>query len=424
MDAHGSPPMIRLRGVAVHNLKQVDLDLPHRRLIAFCGVSGSGKTSLALDTLYTEGQRRYVESFSTYTRQFLEQLDKPAAESIEGIPPSIAVARKNVSRSSRATVGSSTQVNEHLQLLFARIGEVICYECGERVERDSAESAADELLRLPSGTRVMLGFVSQRGKERHAEEWLGDLAALGYRRCVLAEKTEEIRPELAPRLAELKEIEVVVDRVTAQPDGSTRLRDSLESSLEAGRGAAVAWVEASAEGVGSLLRLDDAIAQETRQSQKTPDPVQLDDRAWIVRRFSNRLRCERCGIQYPDVEPQLLNYNNPLGACKACEGFGNIIDVDMQRVVPDAEKSLRDGAIAPWNTPAYAHELEELLALAPKYGIPVDVPFRDLNEEHLRLIREGVPEKKFGGLTGFFNWLERRKYKMHIRVFLSRWRSY
>ena len=272
MNANGSPPMIRLRGVAVHNLKQVDLDLPHRQLIAFCGVSGSGKTSLALDTLYTEGQRRYVESFSTYTRQFLEQLDKPAAESIEGIPPSVAVARKSVSRSSRATVGSSTQVNEHLQLLFARIGEVVCYECGERVERDSAESAADELLRLPSGTRVMLGFASQRGKERNAEEWLADLAALGYRRCVLDGKTEEIGPALAGRLGALKELEVVVDRVTAQPDGSTRLRDSLESSLEAGRGAAVAWIEASPEGVGSLLRLDDVTDRETRQSQKTPDP--------------------------------------------------------------------------------------------------------------------------------------------------------
>jgi len=435
VNANGSPPMIRLRGVAVHNLKQVDLDLPHRRLIAFCGVSGSGKTSLALDTLYTEGQRRYVESFSTYTRQFLEQLDKPAAESIEGIPPSVAVARKNVSRSSRATVGSSTQVNEHLQLLFARLGEVICYECGERVERDSAESAADELLRLPSGTRVMLGFASQRGKERNAEEWLGDLAALGYRRCVLAGKTEEIGPELASRLTELKEIEVVVDRVTAQPEGATRLRDSLESALEAGRGAAVAWMEDSPPlqgGVGGGIP-DVSISSHTAITNVEPltQPLpsgerglNIDGRTWLKRRFSRRLRCERCGIQYPDVEPQLLNYNNPLGACKACEGFGNIIDVDMQRVVPDAEKSLRDGAIAPWNTPAYAHELEELLALAPKYGIPVDVPFRELSDEQLRLIREGVPEKKFGGLTGFFNWLERRKYKMHIRVFLSRWRSY
>ncbi|MBA3484436.1 MAG: excinuclease ABC subunit UvrA [Pirellulales bacterium] len=410
---NGSPPTIRLRGVAVHNLKQVDLDLPHRQWIAFCGVSGSGKTSLALDTLYAEGQRRYVESFSTYTRQFLEQLDKPAAESIEGIPPSVAVTRKNVSRSSRATVGSATQVNEHLQLLFARIGEVICYQCGQRVERDSAESAADELMRLPAGTRLMLGFTSVRGKERNAVEWLSDLAALGYRRCVLAERTEEVSPALAEPLSDAREIDVVVDRLTVQPESATRLRDSLENSLEAGRGAAVVWVDSSLILPGDNENQVAAVAA-----------VQVDDRPWHRRTFSRRLRCETCGIQYPDVEPQLLNYNNPLGACPTCEGFGNVIDVDMARVVPNPEKSIRDGAIAPWNTPAYAHELEELVALAPSYGIPIDVPFSELSEEHIRLIREGVPERKFGGMAGFFDWLERRKYKMHVRVFLSRWRSY
>jgi excinuclease ABC subunit A len=396
---NGSPPMIRLRGVAVHNLKHVDLDLPQRRWIAFCGVSGSGKTSLALDTLYAEGQRRYIESFSSYTRQFLEQLDKPEAESIEGIPPSIAVTRKNVSRSSRATVGSTTQVNEHLQLLFARIGEVICYRCGRKVERDSAESAVDELLRLYPDRRAMMGFTSVRGEGRAAKGWAADLAALGYRRCVVKGRTEEIRPELAERLSDASELDVVTDRVTVQSDAAARMRDSLESALEAGRGAAVAWVEGSG---GTLI----------------------DDRAWLRRTYSRRLRCEGCGIQYPDVEPQLLNYNNPLGACPQCEGFGNVINIDMDRVVPDPEKSIREGAVAPWNSPAYEHELKELLALAKDYEIPIDMPFHDLAPEHLRLIREGVPERNFGGLVGFFKWLERRKYKMHIRVFLSRWRSY
>jgi len=430
--------MIRLRGVAVHNLKEVDLDLPHRKWIAFCGVSGSGKTSLALDTLYAEGQRRYVESFSTYTRQFLEQLDKPAAESIEGIPPSVAVTRKNVGRSSRATVGSATQVNEHLQLLFARIGEVICYGCGQRVERDSAESAADELMRLPAGARLMLGFTSVRGKERTAAEWLSDLAALGYRRCVLGERTEEIGPALADRLEDARQLDVIVDRVTVQTEAAPRLQESLETSLEAGRGAAITWIEglaSSARPSSSEGLVGEASAHETSPSSlQGPPPlapphkgegdIRIDDRLWTRRTFSRRLRCENCGIQYPDLEPQLLNYNNPLGACPACEGFGNVINVDMQRVVPDPEKSIRDGAIAPWNTPAYEHELQELLALASRYDIPVDAPFRELSDEHVRLIREGVPERKFGGLVGFFEWLERRKYKMHIRVFLSRWRSY
>jgi excinuclease ABC subunit A len=398
--------MIRLRGVAVHNLKHIDLDLPLRRWITFCGVSGSGKTSLALDTLYAEGQRRYIESFSAYTRQFLEQLDKPAAESIDGIPPSVAVTRKNVSRSSRATVGSSTQVNEHLELLFARLGEVICYQCGRRVERASAESAADELLRLPPGVRLMLGFTSLRGAERSPSEWIADLVALGYRRGVLGGQTVEFDAALPDRLAGAAELDVIVDRATNQPEAGARLRDSLETALEAGRGVAVAYIEA-----GDLAASGDAA-------------LAIDGRAWRRRVFSRRLRCESCGIQYPDVEPQLLNYNNPLGACPACEGFGNLLDVDMTRVVPDPEKTLAGGAIAPWSTPAYAHELEELLALAPDFGLPVDVPFRELAPEHVQLIREGVPQLKFGGLNGFFNWLERRKYKMHIRVFLSRWRSY
>jgi excinuclease ABC subunit A len=391
--------MIRLRGVAVHNLKHVDLDLPQRRWIAFCGVSGSGKTSLALDTLYAEGQRRYIESFSSYTRQFLEQLDKPEAESIEGIPPSIAVTRKNVSRSSRATVGSTTQVNEHLQLLFARIGEVICYQCARRVERDSSESAVDELQRLYPGRRAMLGFTSVRGEGRTAKGWMADLTALGYRRCVVEGRTEHIGPELAERLSSARELDVVTDRVSVQTDAASRMRDSLESALEAGRGAAVAWLEGSGD---------------------TP----VDDREWLRRTYSRRLRCEGCGIQYPDVEPQLLNYNNPLGACPQCEGFGNVINVDMDRVVPDPEKSIRQGAIAPWNSPAYEHELQELLDLAKDYQLPVDAPFRELTADHLRIVREGVPERNFGGLVGFFKWLERRKYKMHIRVFLSRWRSY
>jgi excinuclease ABC subunit A len=399
---------ISLRGVAVNNLQKVDLDLPHRKLIAFCGVSGSGKTSLALDTLYAEGQRRYIESFSTYTRQFLEQLDKPAADSIEGIPPSIAVTRKNVSRSSRATVGSATQINEHLQLLFARIGEVICHSCGQKVSQDSAESATDKLAQLPDGVRLMVGFTSHRGQQRPAEVWVADLVALGYRRIVLDDRFVELGPEAVAALAEQESIDVVLDRLTASSESTARLRDSLEAAQEAGRGTTLVWIDA-------------------READLSPDlgeRVEIEGQPWLRRRFSQFFRCEQCKIDYPTPEPQLLNFNNPLGACPACEGFGNVIDIDMDRVVPDPNKSIRDGAIAPWNTPAYEHELKELLALAKQYKLPIDIPFRDLQPEHLALIRDGVPEKKFGGLTGFFNWLERRKYKMHLRVFLSRWRSY
>ena len=400
---------ISLRGVAVNNLQKVDLDLPHRKLIAFCGVSGSGKTSLALDTLYAEGQRRYIESFSTYTRQFLEQLDKPAAESIEGIPPSIAVTRKNVGRSSRATVGSATQINEHLQLLLARIGEVICHGCGQKVNQDSAESAAERLSHLPDGTRLMVGFSSQRGDDRPVEVWVTDLIALGYRRVIVGNRFVELSPATTKELSGLASVEVVLDRVVSNSETTTRLRDSLEAAQEAGRGSSLVWIDAKGVGPESLIK---------------GDPLEIEDQPWVRCRFSQYFRCETCDLDYPALEPQLLNYNNPLGACPACEGFGNVIGIDMDRVVPDPTKSLREGAIAPWNTPAYEHELQELLALAKQYHLPVDIPFSELTPAHLAIIHEGVPECNFGGLNGFFNWLERRKYKMHLRVYLSRWRSY
>lgn len=332
---------ISLRGVAVNNLQKVDLDLPHRQLIAFCGVSGSGKTSLALDTLYAEGQRRYIESFSTYTRQFLEQLDKPTAESIEGIPPSIAVTRKNVSRSSRATVGSATQINEHLQLLFARIGEVICHQCGQKVSQDSAESATDKLSQLPAGLRLMVGFVSHRGPQRPADVWVADLVALGYRRVVVNEQFVDLGPAAIEPLAERESVKVVLDRLATGSDSSTRLRDSLEAAQEAGRGTSVVWIDA---------RNRDDLPSDLGEL------VEVQGQPWLRRRFSQFFRCETCQIDYPTPEPQLLNFNNPLGACPACEGFGNVIDIDMDRVVPDANKTLQEGAIAPWNTPAYEHE--------------------------------------------------------------------
>ncbi len=388
----------------MNNLRHLDLDLPHRQLIAFCGASGSGKTSLALDTLYAEGQRRYIESFSTYTRQFLQQLDKPNAESIEGIPPSIAVTRKSVSRSSRATVGSTTQINEHLQLLFSRIGQVVCHGCGNLVSQDTAESAADRLSQLAQGTRLMVGFPSRRGDQRTDAVWRADLTALGYRRWVNQDRVLELNNDAQAELAGLDEIDVVFDRLVVSPEALSRLRDSLEAAFEAGRGNCIAWAENEKLSESARPRADSY-------------PV------WQRQPFSQFFRCDACDLDYPTPEPQLLNFNNPLGACPTCEGFGNVIAIDMDRVVPDPSKSLRAGAIAPWNTPAYAHELEELLALAQEYELPVDLPYRELQPEHLRLVHEGVSERNFGGLNGFFQWLERRKYKMHLRVFLSRWRT-
>ena len=392
---------ISLRGVEVHNLQGIDLDLPHRKLIVFCGTSGSGKSSLALDTLYAEGQRRYIESFSAYTRQFLERLEKPEAERIDGIPPAIAVTGKNTSRSSRSTVGTATEINDHLRLLYARIGRVFCQKCGREVRSDTPQSAAGWASDLPGGTRFMVGFPWTPPPGADAAQALAALQEDGFVRAVVRGKVVELADGVLPALPDGDASQdggwdVVVDRLAAGSSSPQRVRDSLETSMNKGRGKCCVLV---AQGNG-------------------------DARPWRRVGFSTQLACADCGIEYPPPEPRLYSFNSPLGACPTCEGFGNIIDTDMELVVPDPMKSLRDGAIAPWNTPAYRHELDELLALAGDYGIPVDVPFAELNAEQRALIEHGVPERKFGGLQGFFAWLQRRKYKMHIRVFLSRWRSY
>ncbi|MCC7475657.1 MAG: excinuclease ABC subunit UvrA [Pirellulales bacterium] len=424
---------IELRGVSTNNLRQVDLDLAHRQFVVFCGVSGSGKTSMALDTLYAEGQRRYIESFSPYTRQFLEQLDKPPAERITGIPPAIAVTHKNPSRSNRATIGTTTEINDYLSVLFARLGQVVCTGCGQSVERDSPESIAQAFATLPdglrNGLRMMVGFGAVVPRDEPIETWLADLIALGYVRGVHGGTTQPIGPALAKELSPGESLTIVLDRLTTSDLGADRLRDSLEAAYSAGDGSCTVLLEHPTlpsetldEEMGNADKRPAARHPTHKLRRCTIEPI--DNRRWRRYTFSAALRCDACGIDYPDPEPLLFNFNRPLGACPECEGFGNIVTTDMARVVPDPSKSLREGAIAPWNSPSYAHELQELLALAKDYHLRVDVPFSDLNDDERRIVIEGIPERKFGGLNGFMHWLERRKYKMHLRAYLSRWRSY
>lgn len=400
---------IQLRGVRVHNLKGVDVALPQRRLVVFCGVSGSGKTSLALDTLYAEGRRRYIESFSAYTRQFLEQLDKPDVEHIEGIPPAIAVTYRSPSRSARATVGAVTEIDDYLRLLFARVGDVYCLDCDRPVQRDWPATAARRVGQLPERSRIMVGFdLPLREGDGQLSDMLQRLLEDGFVRVIARCKSWHLADATA--IGELTAVgvedglRVVVDRLTISESAHQRLVDSFETAFAHGDGHC--WVLCEEPWDGDLASCE------------------VDGRRWYRREFSSSLRCGSCGTEYPNPDPRLYSFNSPLGACSQCEGFGNIVDMDMDLIVPDSSKSIREGAIAPWNTPAYRHELEELLALAPDYDLPVDVPFRELTDEHIRLIREGVPERDFGGLKGFFAWLEKRKYKMHLRVFASRWKSY
>ena len=403
---------ITLRGVAVHNLKQVDLDIPRRRLVVLCGLSGSGKTSLALDTLYAEGQRRYIDSFSAYTRQFLERLERPAAERIEGIPPAIAVTHKNNSRSSRSTVGTTTEASDYLRLLFAKIGQVYCYRCGQEVQRHTPQSVAEILQALPQGTRYLVAFAIEPERSGEGMLWPA-MQEEGFVRLIVGNRLVNLQnePWTEALAAEAERgMLAVVDRLTAGSVTQQRLADSLETAISKGRGRVRVLIDATAHGAAAMF--PGATVRE------------LDGSSWLESSFGSEFRCENCQIDYPAPEPRLYSFNSPLGACPECEGFGNIIDIDMELVVPDPAKTLQEGAIAPWNTPAYAHELTELLALAGDYGLRVDVPYRDLTEPERRIVIDGVAERNFGGLVGFFAWLERRKYKMHLRVFLSRWRSY
>jgi len=406
--------VISLSGVAVHNLRDIDLDIPHQQFVVICGLSGSGKSSLAFDTLYAEGQRRYIETFSAYARQFLEQLEKPEAERIEGIPPAIAVARQTSSRSSRSTVGTATETTDYLRLLFSKIAHVICPRCEREVLLETAQSAAEQLLSLPPGARFMVTFAAWPNPGSNIEELAQSLRENGYLRVLFDRRVWNIGSDSIEVSSDVREpLYVVVDRLRTGDLDEKRLRESLEQAFAQGDGACHVFF---AQTPGS--------AAEESFTGIGGRPYVIDDSPWWHRRWSTHMVCDGCGREFPAPEPRLYSFNSALGACPECEGFGNIIDIDMELVVPDPSKSIREGAIAPWNTPAYAHELEELLALADDANLPVDVPFHALKEEHLRLIHDGLPEPAFGGLSGFFAWLERRKYKMHIRVFLSRWRSY
>ncbi|MCO8123639.1 excinuclease ABC subunit UvrA [Stieleria sp. TO1_6] len=419
--APSSTANISIRGCRVHNLQNVDLDLPRGKLIAFCGLSGSGKSSLALDTLYAEGQRCYIESFSAYTRQFLQRLDKPDCDSIDGIPPAVAVTRAGGSKTNRSTVGTTTEIADHLRLLFSKCATLLCTQCGQPVVADDPAVIADELALIQK--RAMIGFPVWLPDRAAGSEILMGLQQEGYLRLVVGEQSFHLsdadRAALAKKIGR-KGIEcvVIVDRIGPSTELS-RLTESLETAMGEGHGKAVVLTEIDPAATGESSA-DNQQQADLHQGHR----VQIDGGSWLRRLISDQRRCDRCDLDFPDPVPRLFNFNNPLGACETCEGFGELVDVDMDLVVPDKTLTLAQGAIAPWNTPSYAHELEELLALAADYDLPTDVPFSKLKKKHLRLIQRGVPERDFGGLDGFFAWLERKKYKMHIRVFTSRYRSY
>ncbi len=423
---------IVVRGARVHNLKNIDFEVPHNTLTVVTGVSGSGKSSLAFDTIYAEGQRRYVESLSAYARQFLERIEKPDADTIDGIAPAVAIRQKNTTRNPRSTVATATEIYDYLRLLFARVGRTFCANCGREVKKDTVDEVADTIMALDPDTRLQVLFPLQRpgmvlpemakaekvSRSRKSpllpksgrngaptlsdalKTRLFDLRKAGFNRLYQDREIFEFStPESLLDVNFAEPVFVLVDRLTVSPDSRTRIVDAIETAYrESGE---VIFESPNAEETENL-------------AGKSAGATRL--------RFAQRFECKACNIRYEEPEPRLFSFNNPYGACPKCQGFGNTIDFDLDLVIPDKMKSLAEGAIEPWTKPKYRPLFTDLKRYAKAAGIPLDMAWIDLAEEHKNLVLNG--EGKFLGIRGFFSHLERKKYKLHVRVFLSRYRGY
>lgn len=372
-----------VRGAHQNNLKNLDLDLPLGDITVITGVSGSGKSSLAFDTLYAEGQRRYVETFSPYARQFLDRMDRPRVESITGIPPAIAIDQTNPVRTSRSTVGTMTELNDHLKLLFARASDLYCLRCGDPVEPDVPNAVADHIAQtVESGMRVAVAFQVAVPENFSEDEVRAHLSAQGYERTLNIEGDGLV---------------VVQDRLRVAPHNRERLGEALETAALRGRG-------------DYLLVLLDAERA----------PVE-------VRRFSNRRHCARCDIEYREPTQAMFSFNSPVGACPDCRGFGRVMGIDYDLVIPDAGKSLRDGAIKPFQSKTNAICQRDLIRYGKRKGIDLESPWRELDDATKQWVIDGEDDfdtNRWYGVRRFWDWMEGRSYKMHVRVLLSRYRSY
>ncbi|HET9699808.1 MAG TPA: excinuclease ABC subunit UvrA, partial [Burkholderiales bacterium] len=422
---------IRIRGARQNNLKNLDLDIPLNELTVVTGVSGSGKSSLVFDTLYAEGQRRYVETFSPYARQFLERMDKPQVDAISGIPPAIAIDQTNPVRTSRSTVGTMTELNDHLKLLYARAAQLFCRGCGRPVRRDSPDTIHGALVaraRAAGDPRLVITFPVNVPENFSEQEVLALLEAQGYGRIHARQGSQ---------------LEVVQDRFRMGSVERPRVVEALEAAMKIGQGRVNVHVvdETTPPAAPASLLAEEGRTDLPPPSQEpAPDAIGGGVAAsaagvvgGVVWRFSGDLHCADCDLHYREPVPSAFSFNSPVGACDTCRGFGRSIGIDYGLVVPDEGKTLRGGAVKPWQTESYIECQGDLMKFAARRGVPVDLPWRGLTEAQRRWVLEGDPEwvsyedswpKHWYGVKHFFAWLETKAYKMHIRVLLSRYRAY
>ncbi|MGB7546864.1 MAG: excinuclease ABC subunit UvrA [Terracidiphilus sp.] len=413
---------IVIRGARTHNLKNLSCEIPHGKLTVISGVSGSGKSSLAFDTIYAEGQRRYVESLSSYARQFLERIEKPDVDEIDGLAPAIAIKQKNTTRNPRSTVATATEIYDYMRLLYARCGEVHCVHCDGLVKRDSIDEVAEATLRLTEGTRLNALFPVRhetapaepakpvrRGAKaapRSAAKGAGEPALTEALRARLVELRssgfnrlyqrgsifEFSTPESLLDLDFTLPVFILLDRIVVSADNRARIVDAAE----------IAYREAG-----------EVIFEEVPR-EETPERAR--------HRFSGEFECTSCHRPGKEPEPRLFSFNNPFGACPRCQGFGNTVDYDLGLVIPDKGLSLNEGAIDPWERPKYRGWFSDLRKQAAELGVPMDVPWRELSEAARETVLRG--KGSFEGVHGFFAQMERKKYKLHVRVMLSKYRGY
>ncbi|MBZ0252604.1 MAG: excinuclease ABC subunit A, partial [Candidatus Methylomirabilis sp.] len=378
------PLRITIRGARQHNLKNIDLDLPQRRLIVVTGPSGSGKSSLAFDTIYAEGQRRYMASLSTYAKQFLEKIDKPDVDEIVGIAPTIAIQQKNPVKHSRSTVGTATEIYDYLRLAYAKVGKIHCPECGKVVEPDTIPGVQRFVSERLGGERALVTYPVQTPTQGGVESLRDILVAKGYIRILVGEDVVDLSAGPLPAVEPGAAVDAVVDRLKLDAESLSRLAEALEAAFREGQGYAGLKIPGGA-----------------------------------MHRFSQHAEC--CGRRYARPAPQLFSFNNPRGACEECKGFGNSLDLDLDLIVPNKALPLSKGAVDPWAKPSYLKWQRKLVEAAKRRGIDVDKSWRELKVDEKRFIWEG--DKSFGGIVGFFEGVGQKKYKLHKRVFLRRYQT-
>ena len=378
---------IEIIGAKSHNLKSIHCRIPRGKITVITGVSGSGKSTLAFDTLFAEGQRRYIESLSTYARQFLEKMDRPDVEAIHGIPPAIAIEQRNTVKNARSTVGTASEIYDYLRLLFAKIGEVFCPQCHIKVSGETVESVVEQIMEQALGKKILILAPISLDKSEEIDSKMGDFVKNGHYRIWEAGEILDLTTLPHSHFENRRSFFLLVDRLIPEEKNRSRLAEAIQSGFQLGNGKIEVMVE---EG----------------------------ERISFNRSFS----CNRCGRNFSEPEPLLFSFNSPIGACPTCQGFGRIIGIDWEKVIPDPKKTLKERPFAPWNTPAYEDLYEYLWEACRRHRIPTQKPFEELRPNQKEILLYGKGE--FIGLKGFFEWMEGKRYKVHYRVFLSKYRAY